>query len=63
MREGVFTESVFVGLTTLAVGSAMMAVPIENKYWPYVGTFLLGFVVHAGYEVTGLNKKFAQRMV
>ena len=61
MRDGVLTEAVFVGATTLAIGSALMLIPSDNRYWPYVGTFLLGFITHVGYEATGVNSKFAQR--
>ena len=32
MREGVIVESVVVGFTTLAIGSALMFVPIETKW-------------------------------
>ena len=40
MRDGVFVEGLFVGATTLAIGSALMLVPSKSKAWPFVGTFL-----------------------
>ena len=39
MRDGIVLESVVVGLTTLGIGSALMFVPIETKWWPFAGTF------------------------
>tara|TARA_R100000152_G_C6577541_1_gene42582 strand:+ start:236 stop:436 length:201 start_codon:yes stop_codon:yes gene_type:complete len=63
MRDGVITESVVVGLTTLGIGSALMFVPVENKWWPFVGTFLVGFLAHMGFEMAGLNQKFCKQIV
>jgi|TARA_B100001540_G_C15591037_1_gene544075 hypothetical protein len=63
VRDGVFVEGLFVGATTLAIGSALMLVPSKSKAWPFVGTFLLGFLTHVGYEAVGLNEKFADRML
>ena len=64
MRKGVITESVVVGMTTLGIGTALMLLPSkaleENKSWPFVGTFLIGFLAHLGYEVLGLNEWFCE---
>ena len=60
MREGVIVESVVVGLTTLGIGSALMIIPIKNKWWPFAGTFLLGFIAHISYELLGLNEWFCE---
>ena len=50
--------NVVVGFTTLAIGSALMFVPIETKWWLFAGTFLVGFLAHLGYEYLGLNEWF-----
>jgi hypothetical protein len=60
MREGIIVESVVVGLTTLGIGSALMIIPIKNKWWPFAGTFLLGFITHISYEFLGLNEWFCE---
>ena len=60
MREGVIIESVAVGVTTLAIGSALMIFPIQNKWWPFIGTFLVGFLAHLGFEQLGLNQWFCE---
>jgi len=60
MREGIIVESVVVGLTTLGIGSTLMIVPIKNKWWPFAGTFLVGFIAHLGYEYLGLNEWFCE---
>ena len=57
-REGVIGESVVVGLTTLAIGSALMLVPVKSKWWLFAGTFIVGFVAHMGYEAAGMNEWF-----
>mgnify|MGYP001224943929 FL=1 len=44
MRKGIIKESVVIGLTTLGIGSAMMVLPIRQKWWPFAGTFLIGFL-------------------
>ena len=57
-------ESVVVGMTTLGIGTALMVIPSknleENKAWPFVGTFVGGFLAHLGYEMAGLNEWFCQ---
>lgn len=60
MRDGIVLESVVVGLTTLGVGSALMLIPIQTKWWPFAGTFLIGFLAHIGYEYLGLNEWFCK---
>lgn len=60
MRKGVIIESVVVGLTTLGIGSALMVFPIKNKWWPFAGTFLIGFLAHIGYEQMGWNEWFCE---
>ena len=63
MRKGIMKESVIVGLTTLGIGSAMMVVPIRQKWWPFAGTFLVGFLAHMGFEYTGMNEKFCKQIL
>jgi hypothetical protein len=63
MRKEIITESVVVGLTTLGIGSAMMLIPIRQKWWPFVGTFLVGFLAHIGFEYTGMNEKFCRQIL
>jgi|TARA_R100000742_G_C4272790_1_gene92109 hypothetical protein len=64
MRKGVIMESVVVGMTTFGIGTALMFIPSktleDNKAWPFVGTFLVGFLAHLGYEVLGLNEWFCE---
>tara|TARA_B100001778_G_scaffold193466_1_gene159462 strand:- start:7278 stop:7469 length:192 start_codon:yes stop_codon:yes gene_type:complete len=60
MRKGVLAESTVIGLTTLAIGSALMLVPAKSKWWPFAGTFLVGFFAHIGYESLGLNEWFCE---
>ncbi len=64
MRKGIIMESVVVGMTTLGIGTALMVIPSKtlekNKAWPFVGTFLVGFLAHLGYEMAGLNEWFCQ---
>ena len=63
MRKEIITESVVVGLTTLGIGSAMMLIPIRQKWWPFVGTFLVGFLAHIGFEYTGMDEKFCRQIL
>ena len=64
IRDGVIMESVVVGMTTLGIGTALMLIPSktldDNKAWPFVGTFLIGFLAHLGYEALGLNTWFCE---
>ena len=62
-REGIIGESVVVGLTTLAIGSALMLVPIKGVWWPFFGTFLIGFLAHLGYDLVGVNQRFCERIL
>ena len=39
----IIKESVVVGLTTLGIGSAMMVLPIRQKWWPLQEHFWLDF--------------------
>ena len=63
MRKGIMKESVIVGLTTLGIGSAMMVLPIRQKWWPFAGTFLVGFLAHMGFEYVGMNEKFCKQIL
>ena len=63
MRKEIIKESVVVGLTTLGIGSAMMLIPIRQKWWPFVGTFLVGFLAHIGFEYTGMSEKFCRQIL
>lgn len=63
MRSEIIVESVAVGLTTLGIGSALMLVRVQNKWWPFIGTFLVGFLAHMGFEITGLNEKFCKKII
>ena len=63
MRKGIIKESVVVGLTTLGIGSAMMVLPIRQKWWPFAGTFLVGFLAHMGFEYAGMNEKFCKQIL
>ncbi len=63
MRKDIIKESVVVGLTTLGIGSAMMLIPIRQKWWPFVGTFLVGFLAHIGFEHMGMNEKFCRQIL
>lgn len=60
MRKGIVLESIVVGFTTLVIGSALMIIPSkklkQNKAWPFIGTFLVGFLAHIGYKSLGLDK-------
>jgi len=60
MRKGIVLESVIVGFTTLVIGSLLMVIPSkkleQNKAWPFIGTFLVGFLAHIGYKTFGLDK-------
>ena len=61
MREGVIVESVVVGFTTLAIGSAFDVCAYRNQVViPFAGTFLVGFLAHLGYEYLGLNEWFCE---
>ena len=64
MRKGIIMESLVVGMTTLGIGTALMFIPSEkleeNKAWPFIGTFLVGFLAHLGYEIAGLNEWFCE---
>lgn len=63
LRDGVIVESVAVGFTTLAIGSALMLVPIKGVWWPFFGTFLIGFLAHLGYDLVGVNQRFCGRIL
>jgi len=63
LRDGVIVESVAVGFTTLAIGSALMLVPVKGVWWPFLGTFLVGFIAHLGYDLVGLNQRFCEKIV
>ena len=63
MRKGIIKESVVIGLTTLGIGSAMMVLPIRQKWWPFAGTFLIGFLAHIGFEYAGVNEKFCKQIL
>jgi hypothetical protein len=63
MRKEIVKESVIVGLTTLGIGSAMMLIPIRQKWWPFVGTFFVGFLAHMGFEYAGMNEKFCRQIL
>ncbi len=63
MRDGVFKESVIIGGITFLIGSALMLIPIKGLWFAYVGTFLLGFISHYLFEVSGLNKSFCKEVL
>jgi len=62
MREGMFKESVIVGGVTFLIGSFLMLIPFEGIWWAFVGTFLVGFLGHYVFELTGINQRWAKNI-
>tara|TARA_B100000287_G_C20456978_1_gene711765 strand:+ start:247 stop:441 length:195 start_codon:yes stop_codon:yes gene_type:complete len=63
MREGLFQESLIVGGVTFVIGSLLMLVPIKGIWWAYLGTFLVGFLGHYFFELSGMNHAWAKEIL
>lgn len=62
MREGLFQESLIVGGVTFIIGCFLMLVPFKGIWWAFVGTFLVGFIGHYFFELTGMNQEWARKI-
>jgi hypothetical protein len=49
-------ESIGEGVLFLILGSILLSV-IRNRFWLY---FSIGFILHTGFELNGVHKKFCQ---